>query len=225
MKKNVVLVLAASIALGSLGLSGYLYQQLCTANGELQLAQASISELNSKLEELSSELDKIENTPEIEMDMRLSYSAIADMVIDEVIKYRLGEELLNSAKTEKPEIYREMQDTYMGLNDFKNTYKAVTGEDFDEKAYLSGESAKEYLSAERIAEIQQEVKETYAKLAEEAKAEETKKQAAQNNTGEVKYGSLWTQEELDAMGTARDGVVIDLTGQDHRGGTPIKGFH
>ena len=40
-KKNLALIIAVSIALGSLGLSGYLFQQLSIVNNELATAQAA----------------------------------------------------------------------------------------------------------------------------------------------------------------------------------------
>ena len=55
---------------------------------------------------------------------------------------------------------------------------------------------------------------------------DTEKLPEQNNTGTLKYGSLWTQEELDAMGKAGDNILTPKYSDEERfGGPAIVGFH
>ena len=193
MKKNISLIIAASITLGSLGLSGYLYQQLSFAQSELAAAQANSATLQddmlaltSQIEALNAAVTEYENEKaaalELEQKEKAERVYVAAMIADELIKreqkldqaglaelLERADEMLTGGRTEL-RIYK------MHGEEFNRAYTNITGEEFNKAEYLESEHAEQIveISEERKAELQAEVAADIAALAAEKEAEKAR---------------------------------------------------
>lgn len=198
---------------------------------------SSVEEETEKQEENKD--GNIEVDEDIVKDAKLHGNKdVANMIADLVLKSErnLSDEELNqileNADKSLPGGRDELRGYIMTDELFKSTYKAVMGEEYDaeEKDPREGLSDEEIarLEAEAAAEVaelakeKEQLKEQFAQIEKEKQAAQ---QAAQSNTGTVKYGSLYTPEEKAAMRSTDTQHTTSLEGQDHSGGTPIIGFH
>ena len=262
MKKNISLIIAASITLGSLGLSGYLYQQLSIVNNELATAQAAEAALQADMVSLTSQIEALNATVteyenekaaalELEQKEKAERVYVAAMIADELIKrkHNLDDagliEVLGKADRVAEGGAADLRQAYMHGEEFNRVYTKITGEEFNKDEYRKSDymSHVPTISEERKAELQKEALEEMAeyaaeieakKAAEAEKLEQLEKEKAmleqakqqQASGAAPKYGSLYTEEELAAMGKSTDGQGIDARDiYIDPNGTPIIGFN
>ena len=192
-KKNIALIIAVSIASGSLGLSGYLYQQIGLTNSatakiqaNTAAVQADISALNLQIEALNATVTKYEEEKTAALEFEQKENAervyVAAMIADEIIKRNnnFDDNQLNEYLEKADRVLTggrsELRSYQMYGEEFNRVYTKITGEVFDKAEYLKSEymSNVPEISEERKAELQAEVAADMAAFAAE-KAEEKAK--------------------------------------------------
>ena len=255
MKKNISLIIAASIALGSLGLSGYLYQQLSIVNNELATAQAAEATLQADMVALTSQIEALNATVteyenekaaalELEQKEKAERVYVAAMLADELIKKEKNldqaglEELLERADEMFTGGRTELRVYFMHGEEFNRVYTKITGEEFNKDEYLESEHAEQIveLSEERKAELREEAAAEMAAFAAEKEAEKAKLEQL-----EKEKAMLEEAKQQQASGAVKYGHLhtpeelasmrkaedgcTSLAGKDFSGGTPIVGFN
>ena len=254
-KKNIALIIAASIALGSLGLSGYLYQQLALTQSELAAVQANSAALQDDMLALTSQIQALNATVteyenekaaalELEQKEKAERAYLAEKIADELIKIKneFGDASLEYYLKEADKYFEgggsALRKGYMTSLDFYKLYAQIAGGIFDMEEYAEHAEQIVEISEERKAELEAEVATEIAilaaeKEAEKARLEQLEREKAQLEeakqqaaSGAPKYGSLYTDEELAEMGTVDD-IYAGSIADNYvdPNGTPIVGFN